>query len=85
MAPSHVVPLQVGNANFQYALQQLPDLVYPWTTSFHLDVTNATLPGFPRVVPVLLLNDSSTAVGMINLPIRWRSYRGLISVCLPKC
>ena len=54
--------MQVGNANFQYALQHLPDLVYPWTTTFHLNVTNATLPGFPRTVPVLQLNDTAIAV-----------------------
>ena len=58
----------MGNANFQYALQQLPDLVYPWTTAFHLNLTNATLPGYPRVVPVLLLNDTSTAVGTADMP-----------------
>lgn len=54
--------MQVGNANFQYALQQLPDLVYPWTTSTNLNVTNATLPGFPAGVPTQLLYDAATVV-----------------------
>ena len=63
--------MQVGNAVFQYALQQLPDLVYPWTTSVHLNITNATLPDYPRVVPVLLLNDSSTAVGTTSIINSW--------------
>jgi len=52
----------VGNANFQYALQQLPDLTYLWTTSTNLNVTNATLPGFIQGVPVRLLSDAATVV-----------------------
>jgi hypothetical protein len=75
---------QVGNANFQYALQQLPDMVYPWTTSFHLNVTNATLPGYPCVVPVLLLNDSTISVCLISMPgLPAVACTGPQFVCLP--
>lgn len=57
--------LQVGNENFQYALQQLPDLVVLWSTSTDLAATNTTLPGYQRGVPTNLLFDAATAVGFV--------------------
>ena len=56
--------LQVGNENFQYALQQLPDLVVLWSTSTDLAATNTTLPGYQRGVPTNLLFDTATTVGL---------------------
>ena len=60
--PHCVAMSQVGNENFQYALQQLPDLAVLWTTSTDLAATNTTLPGYQRGVPTNLLFDAATVV-----------------------
>lgn len=57
--------MQVGNANFQYALQQLPDLAYLWTTSTDLNATNATVAGVPPGVSTMLLYDAATVVRIL--------------------
>lgn len=55
--------LQVGNQQFAFAFQHLVDLSYLWTTSTHLNVTNATLAnGAVPADEVRLLNDTATVV-----------------------
>jgi hypothetical protein len=53
----------VGNQAFAFAFQQLLDLSYLWSTSTHLNVTNATLAsGAVPADEVRLLNDTRTVV-----------------------
>lgn len=59
---------QVGSSNFQYSLQQLPDLVYLWSTSTNLNITNTTIPGFTAGVPTMLLYDVATVVRLDSKP-----------------
>lgn len=54
---------QVGNQAFAFAFQQLLDLSYLWSTSTHLNVTNATLAsGAVPADEVRVLNDTRTVV-----------------------
>jgi len=53
----------VGNVQFAFAFQQLVDLSYLWTTSTHLNVTNATLAnGLVPTDELRVLNDTRTQV-----------------------
>lgn len=40
----HLTALQVGNAGFQWAFQNLVDLSYAWSLASDLPYTNATTP-----------------------------------------
>ena len=58
----------MGNQAFAFAFQQLLDLSYLWSTSTHLNVTNATLPsGAVPADEVRLLNDTRTVVRQCSL------------------
>ena len=58
---------QVGNQAFAFAFQQLLDLSYLWSTSTHLNVTNATLAsGAVPADEVRVLNDTRTVVSGRN-------------------
>lgn len=53
----------MGNVQFAFAFQQLVDLSYLWTTSTHLNVTNATLAnGLVPTDELRVLNDTNTVV-----------------------
>lgn len=63
MSAGAVCPPQVGNQAFAFAFQQLLDLSYLWSTSTHLNVTNATLAsGAVPADEVRVLNDTRTVV-----------------------
>ena len=53
---------QVGNTNFNYALQQLGDLTYLWTTPTDVNFTNGTNADYYNPGTVYLLNATDTAV-----------------------
>ncbi len=53
---------QVGNTNFNYALQQLGDLTYLWTTPTDVNFTNNTNADYYNPGTVYLLNATDTAV-----------------------
>jgi hypothetical protein len=85
--------LQVGNQAFAFAFQQLLDLSYLWSTSTHLNVTNATLAsGAVPADEVRVLNDTRTVVsgrkscrvlavgGMLFSPSRHKSR---LRICSP--
>ncbi len=55
---------QVGNPTFNYALQQLSDLTYLWSTPTDLDFTNGTDPDYYNPGDVYLLNATAVAVGV---------------------
>ena len=54
--------MQVGNTKFNYALQQLPDLTYQWTTPTDVNFTNGTNAGYYNPGTVYLLNATNTSV-----------------------
>lgn len=65
----------VGNQAFAFAFQQLLDLSYLWSTSTHLNVTNATLAsGAVPADEVRVLNDTRTVANASLAPNSWDQY-----------
>jgi hypothetical protein len=64
--PESLCRAQVANTAFNYALQQLSDLTYLWSTPTDLDFTNGTDAGYYNPGAVYLLNATNAAVCIYN-------------------